>query len=106
MQALNRADHHTDMRRHFAAVKNGDAAGCRHLHTPPVGVFLFVAGDEIRARFVPGYMVQFQSEYMPVIENHQSPAVHLLKTTGAVSPWLAVNKPDKVALCHTVISPG
>ncbi len=50
--------------------------------------------------------MQLQAEHMPVIENHQAPAVHLLKTAGAISPGLAVNKPDKVALCHTVISPG
>ncbi len=93
MQALNRADHHTDMRRHFAAVKNGDASGGRHRHTLPVRVLLFVAGDEIRARFVAGDVMQLQAEHMPVIKTTSPQQSSCSKLQARLAQGLPLTSP-------------
>lgn len=77
-------DDQTDMYRLFATPRDKYPVFFKNLFRLPVDDLIFKAGDKVTAGFVVRRVMKLNSKDVPVIEDHQTPAVHRLKTAGAV----------------------
>lgn len=93
-------DDQTDVLLPVANVSDEYSVFCWHRAALPEHHLIAVAGQEVATGFIASQMVQFYSQHMAVIEDHQTPAVARLHSAGAINPRNVTHPVNELLFIH------
>ena len=94
--------YHANVLLPVAHIRDKYPALLRHIAAFPENHLIAVTGQEIATGLIAWQLVQLYPQYMPVIQNDQTPAITGFHSAGAVNPRNANHPVNKFIFIHAV----